>query len=160
MSNTWLNAIFVPFIIKAIYESQLRSLRSYNTKLIMLLCIYLANRKTSQIPNMKRFVVAIHLAFVLGQVVATPAERPDITWVSPAAWGPTSGEFTPRDPQQKNVKRQHWSLRWLKKSHLQYGNLQQTNDHKKWNRMYIMKAEFLIFHLKTFICLRRQLSFS
>ena len=51
----------------------------------MLLCIYLVNGKTSQIPNMKRFVFAILLAFVLGQGVATPAERQDTTWVSPAA---------------------------------------------------------------------------
>ena len=51
----------------------------------MLLCIYLVNGKTSQIPNMKRFVFAILLAFVLGQGVATLAERQDTTWVSPAA---------------------------------------------------------------------------
>ena len=42
------------------------------------------NRKTSQIPNMKRFVFAILLAFVLGQVVETPAERQDPTRASPA----------------------------------------------------------------------------
>ena len=43
------------------------------------------NRKTSQIPDMICFVFKILLAFVLGQGVATLAERQDTTWVSPAA---------------------------------------------------------------------------